>query len=144
MGLNFRSSFERMIWENAVAQGWSMEYEPSDGILYYNQPRQYLPDFVLPNGIRVEAKGYFRPADRTKLLRVRADNPGVDIRLVFQRPYNKLTRSPNSMTYAQWCDRHGFEWAEGTIPEDWFREKPRNAGRVRKSHGRRPNGGKRC
>lgn len=119
----FRSGFERRIWDLAIEHGWALEYEPKDGILYYNQPRQYIPDFRLPSGVLVEAKGYFRPADRAKLLRVRACNPKADIRLVFQRPHNRLTKSPNSMTYAQWADKHGFEWAEGNIPEEWFREK---------------------
>lgn len=132
--MKFRSGFEKKLYEQSEGL---VEYEPKDGHLSYNMPRQYIPDFVIrSNGIRVEAKGYFRSADRAKLLRVRKDNPGVDIRLVFQRAGNKLTKSPNSMTYAQWCDRHGFEWAEGNIPESWFREKPKREGRICKSHGR--------
>lgn len=26
-------------------------------------------------------------------------------------------------SYAQWCDKNGFKWAEKTIPEEWLKEK---------------------
>ncbi|MAZ33848.1 MAG: putative endonuclease I [Prokaryotic dsDNA virus sp.] len=121
--LKFRSKFEKKIWNNAKKSKRKIEYEPQDSHLSYTLSRKYIPDFRLPNGILVEAKGRFTSQDRTKMLRVQLENPGLDIRLLFQRANNRLTKSPNSLMYWQWAERHGFEWAEGeTIPAQWWKE----------------------
>lgn len=120
MSPKFRSGFEKKVYENALEQGHELDFERKDTSLSYNRPAKYLPDFSLPNGVLVETKGRFTSSDRTKMLRVRSQNPGVDIRLVFQRASNKLTKSPNSITYGEWADKHGFQWAQGTIPEEWW------------------------
>ena len=125
--MKFRSKFEKRIWD-ALPSGSGVVYEPPDGKLHYTLPKRYIPDFVLPNGIVIEAKGYFTSADRTKMLRVQKENPGVDIRFLFMRANNRLTKSPNSRTYWQWAEQHGFQWKEGdTIPKEWLNErrKPR-------------------
>ena len=121
---HFRSGFERQVYNEAVANAGELEFEPRDKHLFYNRPSQYIPDFVLSNGIIVECKGRFTSADRTKMLRVRRENPFSDIRFVFQRANNRLTKSKNSSTYWEWCERHGFMWAEGNIPVEWLREEP--------------------
>lgn len=95
------------------------EYEKN--ILKYTKPHRYTYDFLLPNGIIVETKGYFAPSDRTKHLRVREQNPNVDIRFVFEREGNFLNKK-SSTTYAQWCNKNGYKWARGLIPEDWLKE----------------------
>lgn len=115
----FRSGFEKKVYEQAHGK---LDFEPKDAYLNYNKPSYYIPDFRLPNGVLVECKGRFTSTDRTKMLRVRDQNPGADIRLVFQRANNKLTRSPNSITYWQWAEKHGFPWAQGTIPEEWWKK----------------------
>lgn len=99
-----------------------MEYEPGDPIIRYVVPARYIPDFVLPNGIFIEAKGWLRPRDRAKMARVKKENPELDIRFVFQRANSKVGKSPNSLMYWQWAERYGFPWAEGSIPEEWFNE----------------------
>lgn len=125
--MKYRSKFEKRIHGNVDGRR-KVEYEPADAALNYNRPATYIPDFRLKNGILVEAKGYFKPADRTKMLLVRKQNPKVDIRLLFQRASVRLTKSPNSMTYWQWAERHGFVWAEGDrIPDEWLNEKKRGA-----------------
>lgn len=130
--MKYRSSYEKRVHENVDGRR-TVDYEPPDAALNYNRPATYIPDFRLANGILVEAKGYFKPADRTKMLLVKKQNPHADIRFLFQRASNRLTKSPNSMTYWQWAERHGFQWAEGErIPDKWFTEKNRKK-RVKKS-----------
>lgn len=121
--MKFRSGYEKRIWENAKKSRKRIEYEVQDSHLHYTLPRKYIPDFRLPNGILVEAKGRFTSQDRTKMLRVKLENPNVDIRLLFQRANNRLTKSLNSLMYWQWAEKHGFEWAEGErIPDSWWKE----------------------
>lgn len=120
--MKFRSGFEKKVYEHATRGRRIVEYEPKHSILHYTKPATYLPDFVLPSGIRIECKGYFGPRDRAKLLAVKKCNPGCDIRLVFQRANNRLTKSKNSMMYWEWCEKHGFPWSETTIPDEWHDE----------------------
>lgn len=100
----------------------------------YVTEQEYTPDFGVGSNVIIEAKGYFTSEDRTKLKLVRAQHPDLDIRLLFQRASNKLNKR-SSTTYAQWADKHGFKWAEGTVPESWL--KPVRKERLRASHSRR-------
>lgn len=116
-----RSLFEGRVAAGLTAEGADWEYEPVR--LLYTVERTYTPDFEVTRRdgftFYVEAKGHFTSADRTKLLAVREANPGVDIRLVFQRADNRLSKRSKT-TYAQWADKHGFEWAEGRVPDAWL------------------------
>lgn len=121
----FRSGYEERVYNNAVSGKRKLAYEPSDSTLYYVKPARrsrYIPDFVLlSNGVIVETKGRFTATDRAKMLNVARDNPEADIRLLFQRGGQRITRSKNSMTYEEWADKHGFIWAVGEhIPEEWY------------------------
>lgn len=117
-----RSGFESRVYSNALRQGHRLVYEPKEGKLPY--VLYYLPDFILPNGIIVEAKGWFTPSDRTKMLRVKKSNPQLDIRFVFQR--NNTLGNGSKTTYLAWARRHGFKAIVGEeIPSDWFEEKKR-------------------
>jgi hypothetical protein len=121
----FRSGFEKSIYEQAIGCRRELDYERKDSTLHYTKPARksrYLPDFRLPNGILIESKGRFTATDRAKMLNVARDNPRADIRFVFQRANNRITRSKNSMTYWEWAEKHGFRWSEGTIPEEWWAE----------------------
>lgn len=84
----------------------------------------YTPDFIIlrPDRVRlvVEVKGRLTSSERTKHQRVRRDNPEEDIRFVFQR--NQPIRKGSSTTYTQWCDKYGFKWAIGTVPDEWLKE----------------------
>lgn len=77
----------------------------------------YLTDFKLPSGIFVEAKGFFKPADRTKMASVIKCNPDVDIRMVFQAD-NWCTKK-KKMRYSDWCKKNGIKYSVGTIPKSW-------------------------
>lgn len=119
--MKFRSKFEKRIWENAENDGRKLDYEPQKPVVSYHTTARYIPDFRLSNGVLVESKGYFNSRDRGKMLRVKKQNPGLDLRILFQRAHNRITKSPNSLTYAAWAEKHGFIWAEGdTIPEEWY------------------------
>ena len=118
--LNFRSKFEKAVYEHAQKHKRELEYEPAHPVIRYVAPATYIPDFRLPNGVLVECKGYFDGRARRKMLQVKRDNPDLDVRFVFQRANNRLTKSPNSMMYWQWAEKHGFPWAEGYIPEEWY------------------------
>ena len=83
--------------------------------------RTYSPDFELPNGIIVETKGKFDPTDRAKHLYIRLQHPDLDIRFVFQRPNERISKNSET-TYAKWADKHGFKWAAKIIPVPWIRE----------------------
>lgn len=120
--IKFRSGFEQRVYDEAVGQGFKLDFEPKEPIIRYVVPARYIPDFVLPNGIFIECKGWLRPRDRAKMARVRKENPGLDIRFVFQRANSRVGKSKTSMTYAAWAERYGFPWAEGSIPEEWFNE----------------------
>lgn len=122
--MKFRSKYEKRVWGNVPAKTKRrVEYEPQSPSICYNTPSRYIPDFKLPNGVLVECKGYFDSKSRGKMLRVKAQNPGLDIRFLFQRANNRITKSPNSLMYWQWAEKHGFPWHEGdSIPEEWYEE----------------------
>ena len=119
----FRSSLEEGIALGLEAQGVSFEYESK--VLEYTIPakaHKYTPDFVLPNGIIIEAKGYLTSEDRSKMRLVKDSNPFLDIRFVFGRAGNKLNKK-SPTTYADWATKYGFPWAEKLVPHDWIQEK---------------------
>lgn len=92
----------------------------------------YTPDFVLANGIIIEAKGLFEADDRKKHLLIKQQYPHLDIRFVFQNTANRLYKGSKT-TYADWCTKHGFVFARRLIPASWFKEKPRSIeGLIRK------------
>ena len=75
---------------------------------------------VLPNGVVLETKGYWRPEDRRKVRQVIEENPDIDLRMVFQDPYKKISKKSKT-TYAKWCSRYGIKWcAFHAIPIDWL------------------------
>ena len=116
----FRSKYEETIYNNVLSEGLSVEFEPFK--LNYTIPGRYLPDFLLPNGIIIEAKGFFDQRARAKMVAVKKANPDLDIRFVFMNVNTKV-RKGSEATYADWCKRYGFLYAEGNIPIKWFNEK---------------------
>lgn len=91
----------------------------------YTVRRYYSPDYpciVTRTGklIFLEVKGYFRPSDRSKMRKVKQQNPDLDIRLVFAKD-NKLNKKSRT-TYSQWCEKNGFPYCIGRVPDVWFKE----------------------
>lgn len=114
-----RSGLEYLIAQNLDERGVPYEYEGE--IIRYEGPiRRYTPDFKLPNGIIIEAKGKFIGADRAKHLLIKKQHPDRDIRFVFQRDQKLSKRSETK--YSEWCDKHGFQYAFLEIPQEWIDE----------------------
>jgi len=84
--------------------------------------RTYTPDFILQNGIIVEVKGRFTSDDRRKHVAIKQQHPNLDIRFVFENSRRKLSKGAKS-TYATWCERNKFLYADRVIPEEWLKEK---------------------
>ena len=116
--IKYRSKLEESIANLLEGLGVSYQYESEK--LGYTIEHHYTPDFVLPNYVYLEAKGYWDPKDRRKILAVKKDNPDIDLRMVFQSPYNKISKKSRT-TYAQWCDKHDIPWtAYHDIPLEWL------------------------
>jgi len=114
----YRSRLEERLARWLEVNGQSFEYETLK--LDYTVKAVYTPDFILPNGVILEAKGYFKPEDRRKMLAVKKQHPDLDIRLVFQAPYNTITKTSRT-TYAMWAEKHNFLWCSyHNLPLDWF------------------------
>lgn len=114
----FKSGFERTIDANLRSRGVKFTYETLE--LPYVLNGVYHPDFILANGIVVEAKGVLDRDSKRKMLAVRRQYPDLDIRFLFMEANKKVPGT--KQTHAQWADRNGYPWAEGTIPEDWTNE----------------------
>jgi len=119
-GMTFRSKFEASIYGIAKASRKKLDFEPKSAIIDYTISFRYQPDFVLPNGIIVEAKGHLDVWDRRKMVAVKECRPELDIRFVFQSASRKLSRHGKS--YGDWAESKGFKWAEGAIPLTWWKE----------------------
>jgi hypothetical protein len=114
----FRSGFEGQVAKQLTANGnqWTYESQSFDLLI----PRSYTPDFFLDNGVVLEVKGYFDAEDRRLIKLFREQHPDVDLRMVLQKPHQKLTKT-GRMTYAGWCERYSVPWCEGAlIPKSWL------------------------
>lgn len=111
-----RSSFEADIEQSLMFKGVNPSYEAVELKYFQN----YIPDFLLPNGIFIEAKGFFTPEDRTKMIAVKLANPEADIRFVFMA--NNKIHKASKMRYGDWCNKHGFLWAVKEVPDSWLHE----------------------
>jgi hypothetical protein len=118
--LGFRSGLEVKVAEQLKGSGVAVEYETTK--IKYVVPESvhtYTPDFVLPNGIIVETKGRFVVADRKKHLLIQKQHPDKDIRFVFTNSNNKISKGSKT-SYADWCRKNGFIFADKRVPEEWL------------------------
>ena len=121
----FRSGLEERVCEQLAFLNILDCYEIKK--ISFVQPaknRNYTPDFWLPNGIVVETKGVFTVQDRQKHLLIKDQYPDLDLRFVFSNSKNKL-RKGSKTTYADWCNKYGFIFADQLIPKEWINEKKR-------------------
>lgn len=120
--VTWRSGLEDKVQLDLTARGVPFRYEEVK--LAYSKPataHRYTPDFLLPNGLIVETKGIFDVADRQKHELLKAQHPGLDIRFVFSRSKSPI-RKGSKTTYADWCAKRGFLFADKLIPEAWTAE----------------------
>ena len=122
--ISFRSGLEELVAQQLNELGVNYQYEELK--INYIKPIEYstyTPDFVLPNGIIIETKGQFVTADRKKhkLIKEQFGNK-YDIRFVFSNP-NQTIGKKSKTTYADWCNRFGFKYAQEKIPKEWITER---------------------
>ena len=121
----FRSGLEEETSKFLTDNGAKFTYEEMK--IRYLQPateRQYTPDFVLENGIIIETKGRFLVADRKKHILIKRQHPHLDIRFVFSNSKQKLNKASRT-TYADWCIKNGFQYADKEVPVHWIKERRR-------------------
>lgn len=119
----YRSGLEESVDALLKQSGIDGQYEQHK--VSYTVPvshHEYTPDFRLPNGIFVETKGRFVLEDRKKHILIKQQHPELDIRFVFQNSKNKI-RKGSPTTYADWCAKHGFLYADKIIPQEWLDER---------------------
>lgn len=118
-----KSGFEKKVAAYLKSNDVSFEYETLRvPFVVPAKKRTYNPDFMLSNGVIVEAKGKLDRDVREKMALVLEQNPHLDIRLLFMRD-NKITKTSKTR-YSDWCEKRGIKYAvseQGHVPEDWFR-----------------------
>ena len=123
--LGFRSGLEDRVSKQITEAGLKLLYE-TDKVHYVVPARdaKYTPDFKLPKKggfFYVETKGIWTVQDRAKHLLIQKQHPDLDIRFVFSNQNAKLYKgSPTS--YASYCEKHNFRYANKVIPEAWLLE----------------------
>ena len=123
----YRSGLEKKLSDELKALKVKFSYESLkiewEDLAY----RTYTPDFILYNGVIIEAKGMFTAIDRRKHLCIKRQHPKLDIRFIFDNPNKKLYKR-GRMTYAGWCDKHSFIYCKRSdgIPEEWLNERQRS------------------
>ena len=123
--LGFRSGLEDRVSKQITEAGLELLYE-TDKVNYVVPARdaKYTPDFKLPKKggfFYVETKGIWTVQDRAKHLLIQKQHPDLDIRFVFSNQNAKLYKgSPTS--YASYCEKHNFRYANKVIPEAWLLE----------------------
>lgn len=123
MAKGYRSGLEEKIGEKFKELKINAEYESFK--IPYTVPtirRTYTPDYLLTNGIVLELKGLFVLEDRKKHLLVKEQYPDLDIRFVFSNSRTKLRKGAKS-NYGEWCEKHGFIYADKEVPMSWVKEK---------------------
>jgi len=123
----YKSGLEHVVAEAIKSTPYDLKYETE--IINYVVPERkakYTPDFVFTkrNGqlMFVETKGRWTTADRTKMKHVLASNPGIDIRMVFQNPNQRLSKTSKT-TYAEYALKLGIKHvAKKDIPAEWLAE----------------------
>jgi len=132
---NFRSNFERSVACNLRKRGIKFKYEPFKMVYYLKkrggycrncgskdvtEKHYYTPDFVLGNGVIIEAKGRFTSAQRTKMREVVAANPDKDVRMLFMK--NNWITKKKKHKYSDWCEKNGIKYAFMKVPKEWAKE----------------------
>lgn len=121
-GVVVRSKLEQRVADDLTARGINYLYE-KDKIPYIipQSEHVYTPDLRIKHrDWIIECKGLLSYADQLKMLHVKASNPELDIRFVFQR--DQPIRKGSKTKYSDWCKKHGFMFAFGSVPQEWINE----------------------
>ena len=114
----YRSGLERQI--SNLLNKYNVEFEYESLKIPYTIEHHYNPDFILNNGIILEAKGYWDAEDRRKIKAVVTQNPDLDLRMVFQDPNKKISKKSKT-SYADWCQKLDIQHCSyANIPYQWL------------------------
>ena len=116
--VRYRSGLEKSVALDLTKRGIDFQYEHER--IPYIVERKYLPDFQLPNGIYVEAKGWFRDEDCRKMRLLKAQYPDKEFRFLFQNLNTKV--QSKRFTNQQWAEKYNFAYCEGRVPDAWLKE----------------------
>lgn len=118
----YRSGLEEKVADQLREAGIDPNYEAVK--IPYEKPvtkHTYTPDFPLSDVLIVETKGRFVTADRQKHLLIKKQHPHLDIRFVFSNSRARISKT-STTTYAMWCEKNGFKYADKEIPKEWLQE----------------------
>lgn len=123
----YKSGLEHTVAEQIKTADYPLNYETET--LNYIVPERkakYTPDFIFTkkNGqlMYIETKGRWTSIDRLKMKHVLASNPGIDIRMVFQAPTQKISKGSKT-TYESYAIKLGIQHVgKKDIPAEWMAE----------------------
>ena len=123
----YKSGLELKVAEQIKEAKYPVNYETEK--LEYTVPstnHKYTPDFVFQKKtggtMYIETKGRWTSIDRKKMKHILASNPGVDLRLVFQSPNQKISKGSKT-TYEMYAKKLGITHvAKKDIPVAWLSE----------------------
>jgi hypothetical protein len=72
--------------------------------------RVWTPDWRAASGVVLEAKGRVTARDQAVVPVVLAQNRGLDLRLILQRPHRRGDVEGSAMTPAEWAEALGLPW----------------------------------
>lgn len=113
-----KSGLERSLDIQLKQSGITYSYETLQ--LAYTLEGVYSPDFILSNGIIIEAKGYLDPAAKRKMEAISRQHGDLDIRFIFSDSSKRFKGSKQN--YGTWATKYGFKFADGRIPAEWLTE----------------------
>lgn len=121
----YRSGLEETVAKQIEAAGHPVVFEADKfSYLWPERKSKYTPDFRITRKdgsvFYVETKGRFMTEDRQKHLLVK-EQGGPEVRFIFSRSKTTISKTSKT-TYARWCETHGFQYADKSIPDEWFNE----------------------
>ena len=106
--LGYRSMFEVRFKSLCQQHKLPLSYETKT-VIYQYEPQEYTADFSHKKQVHLECKGVLDAATRKKLMAIKRCNPTMDLRLVLEKPNNKLHKG-KSWRYWEWAEKRGFKW----------------------------------
>ena len=117
----FRSGLEEKISAQLKLAGINPCYESRKLPYRVEETHNYTPDFPVTKSLIIETKGRFQTADRMKMLKIKAQYPDIEFRFVFTSSKARISKASQT-TYARWCEKNGFKYADKLIPTEWIEE----------------------
>lgn len=117
----FRSGLEEKISAQLKSEGINPCYETRKLPYRVEENHNYTPDFPVTKSLIIETKGRFQTADRMKMLKIKAQYPDIEFRFVFTNSKAHISKASQT-TYARWCEKNGFKYADKLIPSEWITE----------------------